>query len=74
MPAALPPMSSQRRRRVVMRRCSVPFWRSTMSAMPAVMRLNRMKFTIMPGELSTKPLGVWPAAAPASTTCVLAAG
>ena len=70
MPAALPPMSSQRRRRVVMRRCSVPFWRSMMSAMPAVMRLNRMKFTIMPGELRMKPLGVWPAAAPASTTLV----
>ena len=57
-----------------MRRCSVPFWRSTMSAMPAVMRLKRMKFTIMPGELRTKPLGVWLAAAPASTTFVLAAG
>ena len=26
-----------------------------------------MKLTIMPGELSTKPLGIWPAAAPAST-------
>ena len=40
-----------------MSRCSVPFWRSMMSAMPAVMRLNRMKFTIMPGELRTNPLG-----------------
>ncbi len=74
MPAALPPMSSQRRRRVVMSRCSVPFWRSMMSAMPAVIKLKRMKFTIMPGELRTKPLGVWSAAAPASTTFVLAAG
>ena len=74
MPAALPLMSSQRRRRVVMSRCSVPLRRSTMSAMPAVIRLNRMKLTIMPGELRTKPLGIWPAAAPASTTLVAAAG
>ena len=57
-----------------MSRCRVPFWRSMMSAMPAVMRLNRMKFTSMPGELSTNPLGVWPAAAPASTTLVATAG
>ena len=57
-----------------MSRCSVPFCRSTMRAMPAVSRLNRMKFTIMPGELRTNPLGIWPAAAPASTTLVLTAG
>ena len=74
MPAALPPMSCHLRRRVVMSRCSVPFCRSMMSAMPAVMRLKSTKFTIMPGELRMKPLGVWPAAAPASTTLVETAG
>ena len=33
------------------------FWRSWMSATPAVSRLNMMKLMSMPGELSTKPLG-----------------
>ena len=36
----------------------MPLRRSMMRAMPAVVRLNMMKLTIMPGELSTKPLGI----------------
>jgi len=74
MPAIFPAMSSSRRIRVVMSRRRVPFRRSMMTPMPAVIRLNMMKLTIMPGELSVKPVGTWPAAAPARTVLSVTAG
>ena len=56
------------------RRRNVPLRRSTISAMPALRTLNSMKFTSMPGDERTNPVGTLPLALPESRTLTESTG